>query len=245
MKQVDILDVAVDQVDLDAAVAEIDRLIKNRTESHLAVTPNSEMLVMAQQDLELKKILNQADLTVPDGIGVVWAARLLGAAIPERVAGIDLMKQLFSLAAHKDYQIYLLGGRPGIPFQVKRRILAEYPELRVIGEHHGYLDNKSEAYVIKEINQLQPDLLFVGMGVPLQEKWLARNLPSLPVSVGMGVGGSFDVLAGEKKRAPIWLQRLGLEWLYRLLQEPKRFRRILALPKFVYLVIKREILGLK
>nr|WP_204989808.1 WecB/TagA/CpsF family glycosyltransferase [Sporohalobacter salinus] len=228
---------------MDTAVSKIDKLIENKGDSSLVVTPNSEMIVMAQKDLGFRNILNQADLTVPDGIGVVWAARLLGAYLPERVTGIDLMSHIFELADKKDYRIYFLGGKPGVTKQAKRRILSKYPELKIIGDHHGYLDKKREINVIEEINSLQPDLLFVGMGVPLQEKWLAKNLSSLQVSVGIGVGGSFDVLAGQKERAPVWVQRLGLEWLYRLLQEPERLIRILSLPKFVYLVIKRMILS--
>ncbi|SJZ42758.1 WecB/TagA/CpsF family glycosyltransferase [Selenihalanaerobacter shriftii] len=243
MAKIKILDILINKVDMVAAIEEVENLIQSDSSQHLVVTPNSEMVVMAQEDKVLKRIINEADLVVPDGVGLVLASKLMGEPLIERVTGIDLMVGLLELAAKRGYGVYFLGAKPGIIPQVKKRILAKYPELKIIGTHHGYLDDKSEKQVIEEINYLNPELLFVGMGVPLQEKWLDKNLDRLKVPISIGVGGSFDVLAGEKKRAPIWIQKLNLEWLYRLIQEPQRIYRILALPKFVYLVITREVLG--
>ena len=242
MDKVKILDIIIDKVDMKSAVKKVEEMLQVTSNPHLIATPNSEVVVMAQDDSDLRVILNQADLVVPDGAGLVLASKLIRNPLPERVTGIDLMVNLLEVASNKGYKVYFLGAEPGRTTEVKKRILLEYPELKIIGDHHGYLDEKTETEVIKEINQLRPDLLFVGMGVPLQEKWLANNLTRLQVPVSIGVGGSFDVLAGTKKRAPTWMQRINLEWLYRLLQEPGRIFRMLALPKFVYLVIKQEIL---
>jgi N-acetylglucosaminyldiphosphoundecaprenol N-acetyl-beta-D-mannosaminyltransferase len=236
------LDILIDKVDMKAAIERIEELIESSSDSNLVVTPNSEMVVMAQDDLGLKRILNGAKLVVPDGVGLILASRLIEDPLFERVTGIDLMTKLLAVAAEKDYGVYFLGAEPGVVEEVKSKMIEKYPELKLLGSHHGYLDEESELKVIEEINSKEPDLLFVGMGVPLQEKWLDKNLTKLNVPVSMTVGGSFDVLAGIKKRAPIWIQKLNLEWLYRLLQEPGRFFRMLALPKFIYLVITREIL---
>jgi N-acetylglucosaminyldiphosphoundecaprenol N-acetyl-beta-D-mannosaminyltransferase len=236
------LDILIDKVDMKAAIERIEELIESSSDSNLVVTPNSEMVVMAQDDLGLKRILNGAKLVVPDGVGLILASRLIEDPLSERVTGIDLMTKLLAVAAEKDYGVYFLGAEPGVVEEVKSKMIEKYPELKLLGSHHGYLDEESELKVIEEINSKEPDLLFVGMGVPLQEKWLDKNLTKLNVPVSMTVGGSFDVLAGIKKRAPIWIQKLNLEWLYRLLQEPGRFFRMLALPKFIYLVITREIL---
>ncbi|MGM0471815.1 MAG: WecB/TagA/CpsF family glycosyltransferase [Bacillota bacterium] len=242
MEAIKVLDVKINRVDLIEAVNRVDDLIQ-LSGSNLVLTPNSEMVVLAQQDRELKQILNQAELTIPDGSGLLVAARLLGRSLKERVTGIDLMKQLLALAAQENYSIYFLGAKPEVIQQARHRVVTAYPELKIVGVHHGYLDSTTEAEVIKEINDQAPDLLFVGMGAPLQEKWLSAYRDKLDFSVGMGVGGSFDILAEQKTRAPQIIQQLGLEWLYRLLQEPSRWRRMLALPTFIYLVSKERVLN--
>lgn len=232
----------IDELNMEAVLKKIEAWLMTASNSHLIVTPNSEMIVLAEEDSDLKKILNNADLTVADGVGVLLAARLMGQSLPERVTGIDLTKELLAVVAEKGYSVYFLGAQPGTAQRAKQRLKEKYSQLRVLGTHHGYLDRQSEAQVIEEINSLQPDLLLVGMGTPLQEKWLAKHLPDLQIKVAIGVGGSFDILAGDKKRAPLWVQRLGLEWFYRLCQEPQRLFRLRALPKFVFLVLIKEIL---
>lgn len=237
---VEILGIRINKVDMAGAVDYIDNLIQNNVKS-MVVTPNSEMIVLARKDQELADVLNKADLSVPDGAGVVLASKLLNNPVPERVAGFDLMKETFKLANKRGYSIYLLGGEPGVVDLASKKILEDYPELKIIGTHHGFLAGGLEEEVFAELNKIKPDILYVGMGVPLQEKFLNKNLDKIDVKLAMAIGGSFDVLAEKVKRAPLWMQRLNLEWFYRLLQEPARIVRMMALPVFVYLVIKEYI----
>ncbi len=231
-----ILGIKINKVDMGQAINEIDKLIIDDNKNYI-VTPNSEMIVMAQEDEELADILNNSSLNVADGAGVVLASKIYGDKLTERVAGFDLMQHLLELASDKNYSIYLLGSKPGIVDLTSKIISTKYPGLKISGTHHGYLDKELQKKVIDEINHLRPDILFVGMGIPLQEKFIHNNLPQLEVKIAMTVGGSFDVLAGEVKRAPFLMQRLNLEWLYRLIQEPSRLGRMMALPKFVFLVL--------
>ncbi len=244
-KLVDILGVKIDRIDKEFACQSILNFIneekKEGQNQRLIVTPNSEMIVRAKENQQLARILNEADLSTADGAGVVLAARLLAKPVPERVAGFDLMYAVLKAIANTTNSCYFLGGKPGIVDQAVIRLQEELLGLRICGFHHGYLDQEVEEQIIREINVLKPDLLLVGMGVPLQEKFLDRNLAKLKVKAAMTVGGSFDVLAGEVQRAPYWMQRIGLEWFYRLLQEPSRFGRMLALPKFMLLVFRELI----
>ncbi len=233
-----ILDVKIDKYNLEDSVKRIRKLINSREKPSLVVTPNSEMIAMAAEDKELARILNSADLATADGAGVVIASKILGDPLEERVAGFDLISQLFKEFAAENINFYFLGGKPGIVDQAVVNLKEKYPEINIRGFHHGYLDRESQQNVISEINSKNIDLLLVGMGVPLQERFLDNNLEKLKVGTAITVGGSFDVLAGEVNRAPLWMQQASLEWFYRLLQEPARFGRMLALPKFIYLVLK-------
>lgn len=237
-EQVEILGVLVDRIDLKRAVEEIERFIAEG-QNRVVVTPNAEMIVQAQSDLRLKEIINRADLALPDGIGVVLAAKLLGSPIPERGAGIDLVYELLARSRAKDYRFYFLGGAPGVAEQAAKEVRQSYGRLN-IATHHGYLSEGLAEEVINDIIEWSPDILLVGMGVPLQEKWLATYRAQLSGTVGIGVGGTFDILAGVKDRAPLWVQQIGLEWLYRLRQEPKRLGRILRLPEFIIQVLKQK-----
>jgi N-acetylglucosaminyldiphosphoundecaprenol N-acetyl-beta-D-mannosaminyltransferase len=239
-KLIKILDVNIDRVNQKEAVERVKNLISNRNQSSLVVTPNSEMLAMAAEDTELARILNSADLATADGIGVVIASKILGEPLEERVAGFDLISRLFREFAEEDINLYFLGGKPGIVDRAAANLKNKYSNLNIAGYHHGYLDRENQQRVIEEINEKNIDLLLVGMGVPLQEKFLDNNLKKLNVGAAVTVGGSFDVLAGEVNRAPLWMQKAALEWFYRLLQEPSRFGRMLSLPKFILLVIKSK-----
>lgn len=237
-KLIKILDVNIDRLNLEQSVERVKELTADRSQPSLVVTPNSEMLALAADDSELAGILNSADLATADGIGVVIASKILGKPLAERVAGFDLISALFEELAKEEIKFYFLGGKPGIVERAAANLKEEYPALKISGYHHGYLDREKQQQVIKEINEKNVDLLLVGMGVPLQEKFLAKNLHKLNIGTAITVGGSFDVLAGEVERAPLWMQKAALEWFYRLLQEPSRFGRMLALPRFIYLVIK-------
>lgn len=239
-KLIKILDVNIDRLNMKEAVARVEELVFQPDKPALIVTPNSEMLAVAAENKELAGILNSADLAAPDGIGVVIASKILGEPLAERVAGFDLISNLFKESSKTDFKFYFLGGKPGIVDQAVLNLKNNYPDLNIAGSHHGYLDKENQKKVIAEINSKEIDLLLVGMGFPLQEKFLDSNLKNLNVGAAVTVGGSFDVLAGEVNRAPIWMQKLGLEWFYRLLQEPSRFGRMLSLPKFIYLVIRSK-----
>lgn len=238
-KLIKILGVNIDRVNQKQAVERIRELIA-QAQSSLIVTPNSEMIALAAEDRELARILNSADLAAADGIGVVIASKILEEPLEERVAGFDLISRLFKEFADEDFNFYFLGGKPGIVDRAAVNLKKKYPTLNISGFHHGYLDRDDQQQIIEEINSKNIDLLLVGMGVPLQEKFLDNNLKKLKVGAAVTVGGSFDVLAGEVNRAPLWMQKAALEWFYRLLQEPSRFGRMLSLPKFIFLVIKSK-----
>lgn len=241
-KLIKILDVNIDQANMEQSVARVRELIFDHKKPSLVVTPNSEMIAMAAEDSELARILNSADLATADGIGVVLASKILGEPLEERVAGFDLISSLFEEFAAEAINFYFLGSKPGIVDRAVENLKESYPNLNIAGYHHGYLDRENQQKIIEEINSKNIDLLLVGMGVPLQEKFLDNNLKDLNVGAAVTVGGSFDVLAGEVNRAPLWMQKAALEWFYRLLQEPSRFGRMLSLPKFIYLVLKSKYL---
>jgi len=227
---------------MEQSVARVRELVFETPKTSLVVTPNSEMIAMAAEDRELARILNSADLATADGIGVVIASKILGKSLAERVAGFDLISCLFKEFAEEDINFYFLGSKPGIVDRAVENLKKDYPNLNIAGYHHGYIDRDGQQKIIEEINSKNIDLLLVGMGVPLQEKFLDNNLKQLKVGAAVTVGGSFDVLAGEVNRAPLWMQKAALEWFYRLLQEPSRFGRMLSLPKFIFLVLKSKYL---
>lgn len=229
-----LLGVSFSRASLADAVSSVERFVQSKT-PHLIVTPDTTALVKAWQDPALQTCYAQADLVVADGTGIVWASRWLGSALPERVAGIDLMQSLCQKAAARGYRVFLLGARPGVAQAAALRLAQAYPGLRVVGAHHGYFDD--ERALVQHIRAVKPDLLFVGMGVPRQELWLLRHRDVLGVPAMMGVGGSFDVLSGRLPRAPSWVQQAGLEWLYRLCLDPQRLGRTLLIPLFLCMVL--------
>ena len=236
-KKIEILGVKVDNVDLSEASSRAGEFVERRL-PHLIVTPNPEMMVAAQKDSELKNILNSADLKVPDGAGLILASRMIGRSFKERVTGIDLMLKILELAERKGFSIYLLGSRPGVAEAAVEKLKIKYEKLKIVGFHHGYFTTEEEPDLIEKIRDLKPDILFAGLGAGRQEKWLAKYYKILNIPVVMGIGGSLDVIAGKIRRAPEWVQKWNLEWLYRLITEPRRWKRQLALFKFLAMVIK-------
>lgn len=234
--KVNVLGIPVDSISMESAVAKIEAFIQEAS-PHLIATANAEMVMLAQQDNELMDILQHASLVVPDGAGVVWAARYQGNEVRERVAGFDLTQRLLAEAAIKGYRVYFFGAGPGIAEQAKQTAEACYPGIHIVKTRDGYFTEADEAEIIEDIVSMQPHILLAALGVPKQEKWLMRNLNKLQVPVAIGVGGTLDVMAGTVKRAPLWMQQANLEWLYRLLKQPQRAIRMLALPRFVLKVI--------
>ncbi|WP_040683447.1 WecB/TagA/CpsF family glycosyltransferase [Thermosinus carboxydivorans] len=235
--RINILNVPIDVVTMKEALTVIEGFIADKSSSHLVATANAEMVMMAQSDKELANILRQADLVVPDGAGIVWAARYHGYKMPERVAGFDLAQAILARAATTGYRIFLLGGAPGIAARAKAVAESRYPGVNIVGTYHGFFQAADEAALLADIRARRPDVIFVALGVPKQEKWLWQHRKELSVPVAIGVGGTFDVMAGTVRRAPVWMQRAGLEWLYRLMSQPQRAVRMLALPRFVYRVL--------
>jgi N-acetylglucosaminyldiphosphoundecaprenol N-acetyl-beta-D-mannosaminyltransferase len=239
MNTVDFAGIKVDNVTLTEA-AEIVRQFIIEGKPKLVVTPNPEMIVAAQEDAELRAIINDADLRVADGISMVVVSRLLGRPLKERVSGIDLMLELLKQGADYNYKVFLLGGAPGVAEVAAAKIRQSYPGVNIVGQRDGYFSAGDESALIKTIKEADADLLFVGLGAGRQEKWLNRHLREMGVTVGMTIGGSLDVLSGRKKRAPRWTQALYIEWLYRLITEPQRWKRQLALPKCLWLMFTGE-----
>ena len=203
-------------------------------------TPNSQMLLAASKDRELRKLLNSSELNIPDGVGVRLAARLRGGRL-ESMSGIDLAEELLSVAASKGYRVFFLGAKRGVAEKAAENMRVRYPTLQICGVHHGYFDKSGaeNAAVLKKIRTAAPDILFVCFGFPAQEKWIADNLASLPsVKLAMGLGGSLDVWSGNIRRAPLLIQKAGLEWLWRTVLEPKRARIFVDIPHFLIEIIK-------
>lgn len=240
-KPVDILGVPMHPVSLEQAAELALRWAAGDGPMRWIVTLNPEMVMQAQRDPGFGSLLARADLLVPDGVGTVWAGRMLGAAVAGRVPGIELAERILDLAARARLPVFLLGGRPGTAEQAAARLRARLPGLVVAGCGHGYLEpgGQEEKAVLGRIASARPAVLLVGMGSPLQERWLARHRGRLAGSVrlAMGVGGSLDVWAGRTPRAPGWMRRAGMEWVFRLLREPRRARRMLALPAFAGRVV--------
>jgi len=207
---------------------------------HQIATVNPEFLIRARDDAAFRKVLRHAALCIPDGIGIVWAARLRRASLRERVAGSDLVPRLAEEAAGRGWRVFFLGAAPGVAETTARMLAERYPGLQIAGCYAGSPAPDEEFEISERVRRSQADLLFVAYGAPRQDLWLSRNLARTGAAVGIGVGGSFDFIAGVSKRAPRWVQRLGLEWLDRLIREPRRWRRQLALPRFAALVLLRH-----
>jgi len=237
---VSILGVRVHDVTYDETLHLMEGFV-GQTASHLVVTLNPEIIMTAQQDEGFKHILNDASLALPDGIGLLWGSRILGKPLRQRVAGVDTVERLSALSARKGYRLFLLGAPPGVAEEAARRLRDRHPGLQVSGTYAGSPGEEDEAEIVKRINATRPDFLLVAYGAPKQEKWIHRNLGVLQVAMAMGVGGSFDFISGRAVRAPLWMQRAGLEWLHRLYREPWRWRRMLALPRFVAAVLMERI----
>lgn len=236
-KRIEILGVPLDCVTMSEALDCAESMIRSEHRcTILAVNP--EKVMRAKQDNRLLGQLRDASLLIPDGIGVVFAARLLGLGYAERVPGSELMPKLCEQAALKGYTVFLFGASEEVNRKVVTRLQEEYPGLRIVGSQHGYVKEKDMPWVISSINEACPDVLFVALGSPAQELWIARYLSQLKVKVCQGVGGTFDVIAGQARRAPKSFRRLHLEWFYRLASDPRRLRRQTALPLFAYHVLK-------
>lgn len=236
--KVNLLGADIDALSMEETVERVAGFIRSGR-PHRIITLNPEFLYRAQFESRLMDLAKRADLVTPDGVGIVWACRVAGNPVPERVTGIDLMLRLVERAAVEGWRIFLLGAAPGVAEEAARKFCLDYPELRVAGVHHGYFKENEESEVVRAVREAHADLFLVALGAPKQELWIDRYLEETGAAAALGVGGSFDVVAGRVRRAPRWVRRLHLEWLSRLLKEPSRWRRQMVLPLFAWMVIKK------
>ena len=240
----ELLGLTFDAVSLDAAAAKCLEFCRAPRASHVIVTANASHLCMMRRDPELAAACRAAHLTLADGMSVVWALRAAGQSVPERVTGVDLMARLLSVAGAHKLRVYFLGAKPEVVAALARQSRAQHPGLQIAGFHDGYFGPDEDRVIAEEVRASGAHMLFVGMPTPFKETWCERYRQRLDVPVIVGVGGSFDVLTGYVRRAPRWMQRMGLEWLWRLLMEPRKlWRRYLTTnSQFVWLA-GREILA--
>ncbi len=235
-----ILNVRIDNVKMLDAIEKIKIMIASK-KCHQIVTVNPEFVMEAQKNIKFREVLNNAALSLPDGIGIVLASKLSFQPLKERVTGIDIVQKLACHAAKYGWRIFFLGAAPGVADEAAKKLKATYPGLKVAGTYSGSPDIQEEDNICEMIKSAQPQILLVAFGAPKQDLWIARNLQRLGVQVAIGVGGSFDFIVGIARRAPLWVQKIGCEWLYRLIKEPHRWKRMLALPKFALAIITSSI----
>ncbi len=236
-KRIEILGMPVDCVVMQSALDYVETLLKgNKAASIIAVNP--EKVIKARKESILLKAIQNAGLLLPDGIGVVWGTRLLKLGKMERVAGADLMPAFCERATEKGYKIFLFGAKPQVNEQAVAVLRARYPGIQIVDHHHGYVSKEQMPTLIKQINDSKAEILFLALGSPHQEIWMAEYLSQLEnIKVCQGVGGTFDVVAGIVQRAPAFIRKLSFEWLYRLISQPSRLIRQTALPKFAYQIL--------
>jgi len=235
--RIELMNCLIDDLSMAETVQKVEDFIVEGT-PHQHVVVNVDKIVKANRDPELLRIINGCELINVDGMPVVWAARFLGKRVKERVAGIDLFKSLVERAAQKGWRLFFLGARTEVIRKVVMGFQAQYPGLRVVGWQDGYWDQVGEADLVERIRQARPDILFVAISSPKKEQFLGQYARKLSIPFAMGVGGSFDVLAGKVRRAPLWMQRSGMEWFFRFLQEPRRmfYRYFVDDPYFLVLL---------
>lgn len=238
MKQT-LLGVKIDDLIKEQWLKAIVSLVHSGKQGEYLVRPNAEIITYAQKDPEFKNILNNAALAIPDGVGVETAAKILNLRLNNRCGGPESMLDIVKLAEEKSFSIYLLGGKVQTVAKAARNLQKKFENLRLVGYQSGYFTDSVQ--VANDINKVKPNIVFVGMGFPRQEKWIWENRDKLNVNLLVAEGGSFDYLAKEAKRAPVIIRKVGLDWLFRLILQPWRLKRQLSLFKFFYLVLKLKI----
>jgi N-acetylglucosaminyldiphosphoundecaprenol N-acetyl-beta-D-mannosaminyltransferase len=229
--------VPIHDVTHDETIAWVKRWIHEGARAKIISTINPEFLMQARMDKQFRAVLQRTALCVPDGVGVLWAGRRHGLRLRERVAGSDLVPSLAAQAAHYGWRIFFLGAAPGVAEEAASMLQQRHPRLLVAGCYAGSPAIAEEDEIVARIRTSRADLVFVAYGAPKQNIWLDRNLARTRAAVGIGIGGAFDFITGRAQRAPLWMQRVGLEWLHRLICEPWRWRRQLVLPQFAWLVL--------
>lgn len=237
--RIKILDTWIDKVDVTESLRRIDGFIRSGKPNQV-VTVNLDFLRLSVQDRSFQELINQSSLAVPDGMPLVWGARLLGDPLPDRVPGVDLVVECSRLAAQRGYRIFFLGAGPGVAENTAALLCERFPGLQVVGTHAPpSLDPQNDTVTVELIRAASPDILFVAFGAPRQELWIRQHMHTLSVPVSIGVGGAFDLISGRVNRAPSWMQQGGMEWFYRFLMEPRRLWKryfLHDLPVFAHLI---------
>lgn len=237
MDKVNILGVKVDKYTIEEAADKIIDYIKNGEKRKCVYTPNSEIIMMAHKDENFRNVLNGADILSADGIGVVYASKILHNPIKSRAAGFDIACASLEKMSKLGKSVYLFGAKPGVAQTAGEKMKEKYPGIVIAGTADGYFDVEKEKSIIEDISKQKPDMLFVCLGAPKQEMWINNHKDELDFGVCMGIGGTLDVFAGTAKRAPVFYQKLGIEWLYRLVKNPSRIGRMMVLPIFGFTVL--------
>ena len=236
----DILGVAFDNTTMDEAVGRAMSLLEQEG-PHLVVTPNPEIVRLAQSDRDFAGLIAGADLVLPDGVGILYAAKILGRPLKARVPGVDFASALMDAMAKAGKRLFLLGAKPGVAEEAARRLAGQHPGLILCGTHDGYF--QEDAPVVQAIRAARADVVFVCLGAPKQEKWAAAHGADTGARLFVGLGGSLDVFAGHVERAPEGWQKLGLEWLYRTIRQPSRLKRVAKLPLFLCSAVGARLKG--
>lgn len=235
---VKILGINIDNVSIDETGEITKKLIESSNKScKVIVAPNTEFIMMAQKDKEFYNILNSAELATPDSVGVSIAGKLQKKPFKQRIPGQAYFRKVLEVGEKEGWTFYFLGGKGDVPYLAMENVKKYYPDVKIVGYHEGYFDKDSEQDVINEINNLKPNVLFVAMGAPLQEKWIYKHKNELKVDVAAGQGGTFDYESGKIKRAPKVFQKLGIEWFWRLILQPTRIARMLVLPVYLLKIL--------
>lgn len=239
------LGVRVDRLDAEAAKNEVRKIVKNRDGAMKPVYfVNVHSIFLALQDHNLMEQLNYAALTLPDGSGLNWAGKILGNPIVENLNGTDFTPKILNMAEQENWSVYLLGAEEQVIIKTVAVVQQQFPKLKIAGYHHGYFLGQKEQQVIDDINSKSPDLLLVGMGSPIQERWIWENRDKLNAGAGFAIGGLFDFISGQYPRAPLWMRKSGLEWMYRFLNDPgNKWKRIfIEIPLFIPLIIMAQLI---
>ncbi len=242
MESETILGLRVNRVSMEGALEVIERFIAEGMPRHV-VTADASMAIIARGDQALHSIVERADLVTPDGAGILWASKLLGFPLQHKVSGVDIVARLCPLSAEHGYRLYFLGAGPGVAEAAAEKLRAAYPGAQIVGVHDGFFTREQEPALVAEIAATKPDVLLVALGIPKQEKFIDAHKAALQVPVLIGIGGSFDVHSGMVQRAPLWMQKNGLEWLHRLAKNPKKIGKVMTLPQFAILILRRKIFG--
>ncbi len=240
--KINILGVYIDSITKEKLYEKIEDLLNSKDNIKI-FTPNPQILMRAQKNENIKNILNSATISIPDGTGVIWGSKILRTPLPERLAGIDIAEYILTLAAKKNLSVFLLGGQDEVVKSAKLKLEERYRGLKICGVHHGFFDTRGDEnkQVISQINASDADILFVCMGFPRQEMWITENMSNLPsVQLSIGLGGSLDVWSGRLRRAPLVFRKLSLEWLWRIILEPKRIKFLPVIPIFAFKILRER-----